>query len=75
MPVCPGCERIVSHDRLPVHLRCCETLRSDDDGAPVSISFEQHIMELEERLTRELREHEEDVERRLLRLESELQAQ
>ena len=73
MPVCPGCERRVPHEQLPVHQRCCGALRgSGEQSAPQRI--ERYLSELDERLTEDVKTHEEEVERRLHRLEDELQA-
>jgi hypothetical protein len=30
MPICPGCERQVSYERLDGHLRTCHDIRSDE---------------------------------------------
>lgn len=73
MPVCPGCERRVSHEQLPIHQRCCEALYgSGGSGTPVAQRVEECLTELNERLEKELEEREEEMDRRLHRLEDEL---
>ena len=69
MPVCPGCERNVSYDRLDVHERYCDGIWSDGVGSRAAERFERRLLALEERIDSQLNGFETDVERRLARLE------
>jgi hypothetical protein len=63
----------VPHDRLPVHEGYCPALHRGDGGdGPTDSVLEQQLAEFEQRITEELRDHEEDVERRLLQFEDDL---
>ena len=59
MPICPGCERSVPYDRLDVHQRYCGGIWGETSPAAVAI----------ERLDRRLKQIEEDVEERLVKLD------
>lgn len=73
MPVCPGCEQVLSHDRLPTHQRCCRALRGGAAGGPSAAhEMERYVLTLEERLAQQRKDQEDGVEQRLRRLEDEL---
>jgi len=70
MPVCPGCERRVSYEQLPVHERYCRGLRSNRSGESDGTKhLERQLMALEERLAEELHSHDEEIKSRLQELE------
>jgi len=73
MPVCPGCERRVSYEQLPVHQHCCEGL-CGADGISARDRIEEYLFDLDERFEEGLKENEKEIERRLLRIENELRA-
>jgi len=70
MPVCPGCERRVSYEQLPVHERYCGGIHnSGNDGSNSARDIENQLIALEERLTEEIHEHDEEIKSRLRDLE------
>lgn len=70
MPICPGCERSVSYDRLDLHQRYCEGIKGAElDRARAVERLDQRLAAVEMRLDRRLRNIETDLERRLTEVE------
>lgn len=70
MPICPGCERTVSYDRLDSHERYCDGIWSATRAGSRSLErMERRITALENRIDRRLRDVEFDVEQKLDRIE------
>lgn len=61
MPICPGCEKRVPYNRLDIHERYCKELTDQPDQGRV------------EALDRRLRAIEQQLNRRMVKLESRLQ--
>lgn len=61
MPICPGCERRVAYDDLRRHVKYCPDVHEGDEEALAAVEA------VDDRLT--------DVERRLLRRISRLEAE
>ena len=62
MPICPGCEREVSHDELDIHVQHCPYLNGGNDVAMAAI----------EQLDRRLSTVEQSLQLRIRQLETEL---
>jgi hypothetical protein len=76
MPVCPGCERVVSHEQLPRHERYCDGLQEGPDESAKRLdalaseiaqtrdTLSQRVQHLEDTLDRQTSETERQTQNR-----------
>jgi len=68
MPICPGCERNVSYQKLDLHERYCKGKFGAGAGTSRSREYlKRKITYMEERLEEEVADIERELERRLAR--------
>jgi hypothetical protein len=74
MPICPGCERVVSYDQLPIHEQYCDALREGPDEQAKRIeALATEMTQTSDTLSRRVRQLEVVLERQAAEAETKKQ--